>query len=308
MKKYFACSDIHGFYDEWMASLKEAGFDENNEEHILIVCGDIFDRGRKPLQVYEFIRSLPKERRYLIRGNHETLLRELVERGYVESHDVHNGTDKTLYDIAGISDEWRRDYVIERGFKAGLPDYGTPEWDEWQQGLEDEHARVENLKYNNEKLKEILDWIGSDEWCNYLELGKYVFVHAFVPVDEHIDYEKSMWSGVMIKDAPDSYDPDWRYASDEKWEKAMWGCPWKKFKDGLFAPETKEGKILVCGHWHTSDFYNRLDYAHEMDKWLKNDENPIYESKMFPGLIGLDACTVLSGQVNVLVLNEDELR
>ena len=47
MKKYFVCSDIHGFYKEWMSSLDEVGFDINNNEHILIVLGDIFDRGRE---------------------------------------------------------------------------------------------------------------------------------------------------------------------------------------------------------------------------------------------------------------------
>ena len=45
MKTYFVCSDIHGFYKEWVKSLKEAGFNKNNPEHILIVLGDIFDRG-----------------------------------------------------------------------------------------------------------------------------------------------------------------------------------------------------------------------------------------------------------------------
>ena len=47
MKTYFVCSDIHGFYKEWMKSLKEAGFNKNNPEHILIVLGDVFDRGNE---------------------------------------------------------------------------------------------------------------------------------------------------------------------------------------------------------------------------------------------------------------------
>ncbi len=28
--KYFVSSDIHGFYDEWMKTLKDKGFDINN--------------------------------------------------------------------------------------------------------------------------------------------------------------------------------------------------------------------------------------------------------------------------------------
>lgn len=48
MKTYFVCSDIHGYFNEWMSSLKDAGFDISNNDHILIVLGDIFDRGGQP--------------------------------------------------------------------------------------------------------------------------------------------------------------------------------------------------------------------------------------------------------------------
>ena len=68
MKKYFVASDIHGFYTPFIKELNKTGFDLNNEEHILIICGDLFDRGSESLKIYEFIKSLPKERRILIRG------------------------------------------------------------------------------------------------------------------------------------------------------------------------------------------------------------------------------------------------
>jgi hypothetical protein len=48
--------------------LTRKGFDACNNEHVLIVCGDLFDRGSESLKLYEFIKSLPKERRILIRG------------------------------------------------------------------------------------------------------------------------------------------------------------------------------------------------------------------------------------------------
>ena len=38
MKKYFVVADIHSFYDEFMKALNDAGFDINNEDHILISC------------------------------------------------------------------------------------------------------------------------------------------------------------------------------------------------------------------------------------------------------------------------------
>ena len=58
-------SDIHSFYTPFIKELNKTGFDLNNEEHLLIICGYLFDRGSESLK---FIKSLPKERRILIRG------------------------------------------------------------------------------------------------------------------------------------------------------------------------------------------------------------------------------------------------
>ena len=55
MKKYFVTSDIHGFYNEFIAALDRSGFNIDNPDHILIICGDIFDRGNQPLQIYTMI-------------------------------------------------------------------------------------------------------------------------------------------------------------------------------------------------------------------------------------------------------------
>lgn len=40
-KKLFISSDIHGFFDEWSVALKEAGFDIDNPDHIIVVLGDL---------------------------------------------------------------------------------------------------------------------------------------------------------------------------------------------------------------------------------------------------------------------------
>ena len=73
--KYFVSSDIHGFFDEWMLALKREHFDINNPEHKIIVCGDLFDRGRRPKQIIDFILS-HKDKIIVIRGNHEDLLEQ----------------------------------------------------------------------------------------------------------------------------------------------------------------------------------------------------------------------------------------
>ena len=90
MPKLFCVSDIHGFYDELIEALNKAGFDESNEEHYLVVCGDVWDRGSQPVEVMRYLNSLP--RKVLIKGNHESLFQDLCERGYPGTHDYSNGT------------------------------------------------------------------------------------------------------------------------------------------------------------------------------------------------------------------------
>ena len=52
MPKFFVISDVHGFYNEMREALDEAGFDPNNENHLLISCGDNWDRGPQPPWAY----------------------------------------------------------------------------------------------------------------------------------------------------------------------------------------------------------------------------------------------------------------
>ena len=113
MKKYFVVSDIHSFYDELIETLYNSNFNVYDEEHILIVCGDAFDRGEQSVKVYKLLKHLADENKLIyIYGNHEHLLfdavKELREYGYVvSSHHYSNGTVKTMNDLldANLLDE-----------------------------------------------------------------------------------------------------------------------------------------------------------------------------------------------------------
>ena len=284
MKKYFCVSDIHSFYTILIKALHKKGFDEHNQDHILIVLGDIFDRGNESLEVYEFLRSLPKERRILIRGNHEYLLRDLVKKGFPEQHDYHNGTFNTLFQLADIGFKNEKELESARYKELGKNNirYNSPEY----LSINSKYNTLRKKLYKG-KVEEILEWINSDEWVNYYELDNYIFVHGWIPcatVPSHYSYQPKEIG----------YREDWRNATDVEWEDASWGCPWKKAKDGW----NKTGKVIVCGHWHTSDFYNHLTK-------IKKDiyDCPIFQSKKYQ-LIGLDACTAGSNKINVLVIEQ----
>ena len=79
-KILFAVSDIHGHYTALMNALGVAGFDENNENHIFVSCGDLFDRGRENAEVYDFVKKL--QRKILIKGNHEDGLVRILKRPF----------------------------------------------------------------------------------------------------------------------------------------------------------------------------------------------------------------------------------
>ena len=74
----YVCSDIHSYFEPFKKALDEAGFDPNNENHWIISCGDEWDRGTKPVEVMQYLISLP--RKVLVRGNHESLLQDLCEK------------------------------------------------------------------------------------------------------------------------------------------------------------------------------------------------------------------------------------
>ena len=99
--QFFVVSDIHSFYKPLIKALNEAGFDAQNSDHWLIVCGDCFDRGPDSEAVLHFLMSL--ERKVLIKGNHDLLLEDCCLREFPYSHDVSNGTVKTIENLGGAS-------------------------------------------------------------------------------------------------------------------------------------------------------------------------------------------------------------
>ncbi len=273
MTTYFVCSDIHGFYKEWMHSLKKAGFEKDNSEHILIILGDIFDRGHETINTFNFIMSLPKQRVILVRGNHENLFLSLLEKDFPESHDFSNRTVSTFCEIAGYDEELLdREYWI---IKAIWEDKDIEEYSQFP-------FVIWNIVRNKVAKHKITKFLKSNRWINYYEMKDYIFVHSWIPCAT-----KSSNDG-----SPEEigYREDWRNATQTEWDDATWGCPWKKALYGW----NRTGKTIVCGHWHTSDFFIHLT------KQRKNISNcPIFKSKRYK-LIGLDACTALTKRVNVL--------
>lgn len=161
MKKYFVVADVHGFYDEMRAALKEAGFEYNNPDHIFVSLGDLLDRGEMPMNCLHFVNGLPEDRKILIRGNHEDLMEQAIQRGCFYNHDWHNGTAQTAMDLYSAS------YPDVNVRNDDVVCWFMHDFDEWN-------------KYVNSTR-------------DYWENDKWIFVHGWIPVvaweNYHGEYE-----------------------------------------------------------------------------------------------------------------------
>ncbi len=152
--KYFVSADVHGFYNEWQSALTEKGFDINNPENKIIICGDLFDRGRQPREIIDFVLS-HKDKIILIRGNHEDLMQEMIDRNYNTATDLLNGTAYTIVDLC-------------------------PEWQVSEFNLSKIAERT--------RLQEVLDMC-----VDYFETEHYIFIHGWIPIIENCGLYDSEW-------------------------------------------------------------------------------------------------------------------
>lgn len=167
-EKLFVVSDIHGHYTLLKKALDRAGFDKDNENHLLICCGDYFDRGNENVEVLKFFERL--KRKVLLRGNHEDLLLKLLQTGKVLPHNYINGTMQTLENFFGKYFINPADDTIDFSGKTRTVD-------------------------------RICEFIG--ETVNYFETENYVFVHGWLPENAETEekrkavtneqWEKARW-------------------------------------------------------------------------------------------------------------------
>ena len=132
-----------------------------------------------------------------------------------------------------------------------------------------------DISAHEEKINEIMSLINS--MLDYFETEKYIFVHGWLPivVNERHPYIKQ----------------DWRNSSSSEWEEARL-LEWQQLYD---AGAVIGGKTIVCGHRPA-----RLGYM--FDSFREPDcSKPFYGS----GIIAIDAGTVRSGSVNVLVVEDN---
>lgn len=182
MPKFFVMSDIHSFYDEMMTALNDAGYNVANEDHYIVVCGDLFDRGPKPVEVFNFFMNTP--RCILVRGNHEDLFEDCCHREIALSHDYSNGTFDTITQFGSIGTSIKN-MTPQKVFRNAL-------------------------EYVKPLFSKLVD---------YFETKKYVFVHGWIPVsDAPSIYVKDEYPRYFHENWREMGDKAWSVA---RWENGM---------------------------------------------------------------------------------------
>ena len=123
---------------------------------------------------------------------------------------------------------------------------------------------------------------------DYAEVGDYIFVHGWIPCFD-------MWGRAF-------YNRDnWR---EGDWKKARWINGMEAWNQGIRI----EDKTIVCGHWHTSWGHSHLhNVGCEWEQpWISDKIDTSMHSEPFidKGIIAMDACTAISGRVNIITFDD----
>ena len=265
--RYYVVSDVHGHFTLMKQALQEKGFFDDKEPHKLILCGDMLDRGKETVEMQEFMLDLlHKDELIFIRGNHEDLMLNMLRDFEDYRWDITFGSSH--HNSNGTWD-------------AALQLSGM-----------DEHRA---LCYTEKFMYKVMESGFCKELIpasvDYFETDNYIFVHGWIPC---FTEDMPAW---YRKGRHYKFNPDWRNAGKKEWDMARWF-------NGMELAEVhnivENGKQIVCGHWHAS--YGHSVLRNEGSEFEGDDVNfsPFYGN----GVIGIDACTALSGMVNCLVIDD----
>lgn len=185
--RYFVTADPHGFFTIMHDALIAQGFDEDNPEHKLVICGDLMDRGKEARKMQAYILSLlEKDRVILIRGNHEDLMLNMIEDmkvgdpfSLLYSHHASNKTLDTALQLTGAK----------------------------KSELFDDITSVARSTAATPFVRKIIP-----KMLNFYETEHYVFVHGWVPCG--VDPAE----GYFTKDLKGATDAEW---AEARWENGM---------------------------------------------------------------------------------------
>lgn len=153
---YFVFADPHGNYEALINAITEMGYDAANPQHQLIGCGDYFGRAARSnsdcVNIWKYLTSPHHANKPIcIRGNHESILIDAIERRQLTETDIYNGEHNTFASFLGrYPNQVKRDCYLQFDAAKVMMNIG------------------------------FYDWLKSLPW--YFETEHYIFTHGFVPL------------------------------------------------------------------------------------------------------------------------------
>lgn len=266
--KYFIFGDVHSYFNEWIEALQEAGFDPLNEDHAIISLGDLLDRGPNAQMCLDFVNNLPDNRKILIKGNHEDLMIDAINRGYFKSHDYHNMTNDTVKQLTGLEGPESLEAMKD-----------NESWNKYYNGCVDYYELDDNIFVHG--------WIPFIEWIDennyYIPNVEYIyFAHNLVDTKNWKNgyWKKARW-----------YNGMWMWSEGVRLEgKTIWCGHW----------HTSWGHCNL--HNDGVEFLGKYETMYIDPETGKTEPHANFDPFIDEGIVAMDGCTVYSGKVNVVKL------
>ncbi len=268
--KYFTISDTHAHHKETIEALHKAGFDINNDNHKLIVVGDITDRGSEALTHILWLKDLEdKGKAIILRGNHDSFIIGFLMNKNQAFNWQHNGLDTTIDDLDHRTNSFQTYCMI-----YDKP-FNTDTFLEWE--------RITQASINKE-YPWLKKWFKSHK--DYYETENYIFTHGI------IDHEAEDWHKPTK--------PRYNYKG---WDALHWASP-----EDFLEFKNNTGKHLVVGHLNASLMKYTLNHGNNdlYDYREYFPENEIYYDDRINTYF-IDTLTAATKRVNVLVIEDKEL-
>lgn len=176
---YFVFADPHGNYEALITAITKMGYDAANPQHQLIGCGDYFGRAARSnsdcVNIWKYLTSPHHANKPIcLRGNHENILIDAIERRQLTEVDIYNGEHNTFASFLGrYPNQVKYDCYLQFDAAKAMIDVG------------------------------FYDWLKSLPW--YYETEHYIFTHGFVPLTyfargvklsdfNDYDWERASWA------------------------------------------------------------------------------------------------------------------
>ena len=279
MKKFYVVADVHGHYSEMLRDLKNAGYDSSDDNNLLVVIGDNFDRGDESYEIYKYLKELTDAgKAVVLHGNHEDFILSFLRGSDCSFNYLYNGFDKTLDSLLQQTDA----FSMFCFYCDGNPDIARQMYgDRVEVLLGDFYAIPSEIRFDvfQEYAREeiinncegIVEWLESLPY--YYETENYIFTHGGI-------------DGSCL---------DWHKPEHYTWRELTWdnGSFWTR-------PIINTDKTVVVGHYHTDGIRDK--YNIKRDKRKKSNQILYGDQRIY-----IDTCTILTKRVNVLIIEDNIL-